>query len=446
MHMNNDFSAGDYRRLVIGADTVVPLRNGSFAHSINFDNAATTPPFASVMRDIEGFVPWYSSIHRGAGYKSRVSTEIYEDSRRKVMGFINASPERNTCIYVKNTTEAINKLSYRLCDGGGRCVILSSDMEHHSNDLPWREKFTVDYISLDRSGRLDVDDLERKLKQYRGHVRLVTVAGASNVTGYVNPVYRIASLAHSYGARILVDGAQLVAHRGLDMNPTDDGECIDYLVFSAHKMYAPFGTGVLVGPKDTFDWGPPEYSGGGTVKFVTHDFIRWEDPPEKEEAGTPNLMGAVALRASIRTLNSIRMKNIEARERDLTEYALKKLGGIPELALYGDREISEDRVGIISLNLGSVSHRVVAEALAGEGGISVRDGCFCAQPYVQKLLGLRREEILEYANDPAEARPGMVRISFGLYNTYGEVDRLCDCLGYIRRNRGYMEYKYGYGR
>lgn len=431
-----------YRKLVAGADTMVPLSTGEFVPYVNFDNAATTPPFISVLRSIMDFAPWYSSVHRGAGYKSKVSTDVFEGSRAAILNFFNADTDEYSVIYVKNTTEAINKLSNRLCESPQRDMVLSTDMEHHSNDLPWRKNYRVDYINIDSSGRLDINDVEYKLKKYRGDVKLITVSGASNVTGFINPYHTIASIAHRYGAKIMVDGAQLVPHVKLDMKCQNSDERIDFLAFSAHKMYAPFGTGVLIGPKDEFEKGEPDYTGGGTVKMVTHDFIRWEEPPLKDEAGSPNLMGVVALKTAIDTLNAVGMDNVEEYEGYLTKYALREIKDIPGIKIYGDDFGSSDRLGIISINLEGIYHGLLAEILSREAGVAVRSGCFCAQPYIQKLLAFNSRQIEYFKKNPETPRPGMVRISFGIYNNRQEIDRLAKALSYISMNRDYYSQKY----
>lgn len=411
----------NYRRMVVGVEAPVPLKDGQYVTGINFDNAATTPPFNNVMKAIIRFSPWYSSIHRGTGYKSTISSEIYEESRNEVLKFVGADPNYYTAIFVKNATEAINKLSYRLCKKDKKCMILSTSMEHHSNDLPWRDKYNVGYIDVNDDGTLSIDDLKYKLKKYRKVVRLVAVTGASNVTGAKNPIYQIAKLCHKNGVKILVDGAQLVPHCPVDMGEPGDSDNIDFLVFSAHKMYAPFGIGVLIGPKEVFMEGSPDYVGGGTVKFVTHDYVSWDDPPEKEEAGSPNVIGATALMASIRTLDSIGMKNIEKYERQLTAYALEKLKLIPQVIFYDNVPV-ENRVSIIPFNIKGMEYDKVAQLLSDFGGIAVRCGCFCAQPYVQSLLKISPIEAKKYINNKDMKRPGMVRVSFGLYNTYNEID------------------------
>ncbi|MCD3328254.1 aminotransferase class V-fold PLP-dependent enzyme, partial [Clostridium botulinum D/C] len=228
-----------YRKLVVAVNTKVPLINGEYGQAINFDNAATTPPFTTVVDEVIKFMYLYSSVHRGFGYKSQFSTKVYENSRNVVAKFVNCDTKYNSIIFVKNTTEAINKLSNMLYSKLKDYVILSTDMEHHSNDLPWR-KYNIDYIGLDKNFRLSLDDLKTKLQNYNGKVKLVTVTGASNVTGFKNSIHEIAKLAHMYGAKILVDGAQLVPHSAVDMKPMDSDEHIDYLAFSAHKLYAPF--------------------------------------------------------------------------------------------------------------------------------------------------------------------------------------------------------------
>lgn len=420
-----------YRNLVVGVDKKVPLDNGSYVTGINFDNAATTPPFYSVLEEIMKFAPWYSSIHRGTGFKSQISSGIYEKSRIVIGNFVGADLNNDVIIFVKNTTEAINKLANKLHDYDNKSVVLCTKMDHHSNDLPWRDKYEVHYVDIDKCGRLDLNSLEDNLIKYKGRVKLVSVVGASNVTGYINPIHEIASIVHEHDSKILVDGAQLVPHSPVNMKPATAQDHIDYLAFSGHKMYAPFGTGVLIGPKKSFLNGPPDYSGGGTVKIVSEDFVLWDDPPEKEEAGTPNLMGVVALVASINTLSKLGMHNIELYENSLLNYALDKIRNIGEIDLYCSnddkfRNSLTTRVSIIPFNIRGVHHETTANLLSAKSGIAVRNGCFCAQPYVQKLLNISKDEMIFYAEnyDSHLKRPGMVRLSFSLYNTYEEIDTL----------------------
>lgn len=416
-----------YRDLVVGSNSLVRLNNGNSVHYINFDNAATTPPFQAVLKEIVEFSPIYSSVHRGTGYKSIVSSSIYEEGRDVVLDFVGGDRDYHTVVFLKNTTECINKLSYRLNDTLKDKVVLTTYMEHHSNILPWKYKYNTDFVEIDSHGRLCLEDLEFKLKLYKGKVGLVTVTGASNVTGYTNPIYIIAKLCHKYGAEILVDGAQLIPHSKFLMKSIDDPEHIDYLVFSGHKMYAPFGTGVLVAPRKTFIHGFSEQLGGGTVKFVSTKDTIWAEPPQKEEAGTPNLMGVVALTTSIKTLQILGMKKIEEYERSLTRYALDLLKDIPRIILYDDFDI-ENKVSIVSFNMDGIDHSELAALLSKEGGIALRNGCFCAQPYIQRLLKMSDEDIEKYKVNEGLPRPGMVRISFGLYNDFNEIYLLAHLL------------------
>lgn len=429
------------KNLIVGGNSLVRLENGNLVNYINFDNAATTPPFQSVLNEIVDFSNTYSSVHRGTGYKSIISSMIYDEGREIVLNFVGGNKEYHTVVFLKNTTECINKLSYRLQDTLKDKVVLSTYMEHHSNLLPWKYRFTTDYVEVDSMGRLCLEDLEFKLKLYKGKVGLVAVTGASNVTGYINPIYDIARICHSYGAKILVDGAQLIPHNHFDMKPIDSPEHIDYIAFSAHKMYAPFGTGVLIAPKNTFEKGFSEHIGGGTIKFVSIKDTIWADPPEKEEAGTPNLMGVVALSTSIKTLQNLNIQNIEEYERNLTKYALDLLKNIPQLILYDDMNV-EEKVSIISFNMEGLNHDELATMLAREGGIAVRNGCFCAQPYVQRLLKISDEDMKKYMNDESLLRPGLVRISFGLYNDYNEVYLLAYLLNEISKDIEFYKNKY----
>ncbi len=415
------------RTLVSGTDTLVKLYNGEVKTFINFDNAATTPPLNSVLETIRNFSPYYSSVHRGGGLKSEISSNVYENGRKTVLNFVKGDESFHTVIFLKNTTECINKLSYRLKNFLENKIVLVTYMEHHSNMLPWREKYKTDYIEIDSTGRLCLEDLEFKLMLYRGNVGLVCITGASNVTGYVNDIHKAAEICHKYGAKILVDGAQMIPHMPFDMKPVDDAQHIDFVAFSAHKVYAPFGIGVLIAPKEIFDAGCSEFVGGGTVKFVSKDDVIWEDPPQKEESGTPNLMGVLALTESIEALQRIGMNFIEEYERALTAYALYNLSRLKGIALYDDFDI-ERKVSIISFNMARYHHLKLSKLLGNEGGIGVRNGCFCAQPYVQRLLKISKEDMLKFRNCSKDHQPGMVRISFGFYNDYSEVDRFLEIL------------------
>jgi cysteine desulfurase/selenocysteine lyase len=361
------------RDRIIGLDTKVPLLDGRLTTYVNLDNAASTPVLLDVMEAVERFMPYYSSVHRGTGFKSRVSSVAYDQAHEIIAQFVGADPETNFVVFGKNTTEAINKLSYRL-PLADDAVIISSQMEHHSNDLPWRNRAQVVHVACTADGRLDEGDLDRKLAKYGGKVALVAVTGASNVSGFIQPIHRLARKAHQAGAKILVDAAQLAPHRRVDMKPDDHPDHLDFVAISAHKMYAPFGTGALIGPKHVFMQGPPEYPGGGTVEVVTLDEVHWAGMPDRDEAGSPNVVGAVAMAVAAKTLMEIGLDNVAAHEEELIAYTLECLGQVTGIQIYGqsDPAKASEKVGAIPFNLKGVSHFLVAAILGYEGGIGVR--------------------------------------------------------------------------
>jgi cysteine desulfurase/selenocysteine lyase len=438
----------DLKKQVVGVDEKVPLIDGSERRYVYFDNAASTPTFLNIQQKVDEFNKWYSNVHRGTGFKSQLSSWVFEEARAVIADFVRADATASV-IFCKNTTEAINKLAGRFqCPAAGeeKPIILTSIMEHHSNELPWRKVGRVIHVGLNPDGTVNQDDLYRKLDQHRGQVQLVAITAASNVTGYVNPVHEYAQKAHEAGAQIVVDAAQMGAHRPIDVKPNNDPGHIDYLAFSAHKMYAPYGIGVLVTQKNIFKVGSPEYVGGGTVDIVSLESAYWKDLPEREEAGTPDIVGVVALAKAITMLQEIGFDTIIDHETALTAYALKRLAEIPEVVIYGDTnaESARDRLGVIALNIRGMSHALVAAILSYEGGIGVRNGCFCAHPYVKQLLGVDEEESREVeaqiiARDRSRL-PGMVRISFGLYNTEEEIDQLIDMLKTIVKKQYKGEY------
>ncbi len=424
----------DYSSLFVGLDALVPLIDGSCRRYINFDNAASTPPMKAVQQVVDDFLVYYSSVHRGTGFKSQLSTHAYEQARSIVMDFVGANSVDHTCIFGKNTTEAINKLARRLPLFGKRNIVLASAMEHHSNDLPWRAAGRVIHVRLTPEGQLDLDDFEAQLARFADQIALVALSGASNVTGFLNPIHQLAEKVHAIGAMFMVDCAQLAPHRKINILPLDDPAHLDFISLSAHKMYAPFGTGALIGRRDVFEHGDPDMTGGGTVEIVTLNNVVWSDPPEREEAGSPNVVGAVALAAAIHQLEAVGMTEVAHHEAALTRYALEKLAALPDIILYGDTNPSTamDRLGVIPIQLKKVPHFLAAAVLGFEFGIGVRSGCFCAHPYILHLLGLTDEQSAEVRRRMIEGdkseMPGLIRASFGLYNSPQEVDLLVDAL------------------
>ena len=425
------------RDQIVGLETPVPLLDGSSRAYINFDNGASTPALRGVVEKVDQLMETYASIHRGAGFKSLVSSRAYEQAHQIVLDFVGGDPRTDVVIFGKNTTEATNTLA-AVTPWEQDDVVLCSVMEHHSNDLPWREYARVVYIGMDADGQLDMNDYVSKLRQHAGHVRLVAVTGASNVTGFIPPVYAMAELAHRYGTRILVDSAQLAPHRAIHKGAAGEPRTLDFLTLSGHKMYAPYGTGALIGPKDYFEQMPPQMRGGGTIEMVTQDEVYWAASPERNEAGSPNVAGAVALAASLRILSAVGMDAVAQHEKELTGHILRRLREVDRLRVIGsaDPERLDDRLGVIAFNLDGVHHSLVAAILAYEGGIGVRNGCFCAHPYILRLLNVSGETYRDFrgrvlSGDRSDL-PGLVRVSFGCYNTLEEIDTLVEWLQRIR--------------
>jgi selenocysteine lyase/cysteine desulfurase len=419
------------RHQIVGAEIEVPLLDGSHRRYVNFDNAASTPALRPVYDKVNEFMSWYSSVHRGTGFKSQIATGAYELAHHVVACFVGADPETNTVIFGKNTTEAINKLARRF-PLEEEDVVLCSVMEHHSNDLPWRQQARLIHIGVHDDGSLDEDDFDRLLREHAGRVKLVAISGASNVTGHLTPIHRLAEKAHAAGAKILVDAAQLAPHRAIDMRPDDDAGHLDFVALSAHKMYAPYGTGALIGPLEVFGHGEPDMVGGGTVNIVTLDSVDWTAPPDRDEAGSPNVVGAVALAQAILSLQEIGMEALALHEAELTAHALRRLQEIDGVEVYGltDPNRASERVGVIPFNVRGMDHYKVAAVLSFEGGIAVRNGCFCAHPYILRLLQVSGGEALRHQQDILNGTrvglPGLVRMSFGCYNTIEEVDHAAE--------------------
>ncbi|HLX11296.1 MAG TPA: aminotransferase class V-fold PLP-dependent enzyme [Bacteroidota bacterium] len=433
---NGKMTVADLRRDIIGIDSEVELLDGSQVRYVFLDNAASTPTLRSVMNCIEDFMPWYSAVHRGTGVKAAVASQLWDASHRIVAEFVGADPATNCVAMVKNTTEAINKLAYRMRFRKGD-IVLTTAMEHHSDDLPWRRHAEVLHVPVDEQGNLSLDALRKTLKSHKSKIKMVAVNGASNITGICNPIHDIAKWAHEAGAKIFVDAAQLAPHRKIDILPDDDPSHIDFIAFSAHKMYAPFGTGVLIGPKAFFAQGEPDMIGGGVVTVVTLDGIEWTNPPHKEEAGSPNVVGAIALAKAISVLQEVGLDAIAAHERELMTYTYDRIRSMKKLRFYGPTKDFSNKVGVVTFTIDGMDHALVSAIFGMEGGIGLRNGCFCAHPYVKHLLKISeaedRKTTKEILAGNKSHMPGMVRASYGCYNNEEDVDRFVEMLNRIVR-------------
>nr|WP_308250884.1 aminotransferase class V-fold PLP-dependent enzyme [Nonomuraea rhizosphaerae] len=394
---------------VLGADLEVPVKGGRLVTYANLDYAASAPCLEPVNAAVTAALPAYSSVHRGAGYASQLTTARYEQARHTVRAFVGARAE-DAVIFTRNTTDATNLLARCLPEGTTAVVF---DTEHHASLLPWQRSVRLAPPAFPGAAVRAADEA---LAGIDGP-KLLVVTAASNVTGELWPIAALAHIAHRHGARILVDAAQLVPHRRLNLTALD----LDYVVFSGHKLYAPFGAGALIGRRDWLSDGEPYLKGGGAVRSVA-DEAEWHDDAEpRHEAGTPNVLGAIALAAACDALSATGWSPLVREEERLIarlRAGLAGIDGVHELSLWGP---DHPRVGIVSFVVDGHSAREVAEALSNEYGIGVRDGKFCAHPFVRHLLGTKDGGC---EDDTASA----VRASIGIGTTEEHVDRLIGAL------------------
>jgi selenocysteine lyase/cysteine desulfurase len=397
---------------VVGARLSVPLVTGDRITYANLDHAASAPCLEQVRDAVDELLPWYASVHRGAGFASQVSTKVYEQARNTLRRFVGAR-NSDTVVFTRNTTDSLNLLAKSL---PRRTSVVLFDTEHHAALLPWRGP-NVRRVQTPESAAAAVPALEAALKLCPEGPRLVVVTGASNVTGELWPVAELAQVARRFGARIALDAAQLAPHRPVDIKALD----VDYVVLSAHKLYAPYGAGALIGRADWLQAAEPYLVGGGATKSVVdwgdHLGVAWSAVPERHEAGSPNVVGVHALAAACDTITRHGWDRIVAHEQALLtrlREGLRSIPGLHELAIFsGD----QDRVGVVSFTIHGHEAGLIAAALSAEYGIGVRDGAFCAHVATRRLLD---------RVDATEQRA--LRASLGLGSTVEHVDRLVAAL------------------
>ena len=391
--------------------TEVPLVDGTSTRFVNFDYAASAPALASVHRVVTTAIAHYASIHRGQSYLSRLSTAAYERARGIVAELTGARSDDVT-IFTRNTTDALNLLQRAI---PGRAVHF--DFEHHANLLPWRRGAST-VVSAAAGVAETLAALELELE--REPAAVVTVSGASNVTGECPPLSAIAEITHRHGARLVVDGAQLAPHRPIDLRASG----IDYLACSGHKLYAPYGGGALIGRRDWLDAALPHQYGGGAVTAVTLSDVQWKPSPARHEAGSPNLVGAVALGAAFEALHAIGFDAIREHELALHQQLLDGLGrlGIAPLRIWPELR---DLVGVASFSVPGYRPDLVAAYLSAEHGIGVRGGRFCAHPLLQRF-GL--------------GDTGAVRVSIGLGTGSEDVEAILKALDRLLANGPAWQY------
>ncbi len=403
MEIPLSFTAGQY----VGDDLWVSVLDGRPRQYVDLDTAATSSASVVVARAVQDFLPWYASVHRGAGIRSQLTSARYEEAREIITRFVGGDPATHVALFPRNTTEALNLLAFRL--GLTRDdVVVTTAVEHHANLLPWQRYAQLRVVDVDRQGTFDVAAVEAALDQHP-RPRVLAVSGGSNVTGWLPDLRAIAAAARQRGVLTVVDGAQLVPHRPVDISALG----IDVIAFSGHKMYAPFGAGALVAPRALLAGGEPFLVGGGAVGAVSFDDVIWADGPDRDDAGSPNVIGVVALTAAADELRSDGWSAVRAHEDHLVRALDSELRSVPGLRRLGP--VTGDRLPVAAFNLEGVPHGLLAARLANEYAIGTRSGCFCAHPYMGRLLGLTDAEVAQFHTDVRAGNrhrlPGAVRVS-----------------------------------
>ncbi|MCB5167166.1 aminotransferase class V-fold PLP-dependent enzyme [Streptomyces bambusae] len=408
---------------VLGRDVTVPLVTGGEVTYAALDYAASAPALQRVWDDVAAYAPYYGSVHRGAGYLSQLSTDLFEQSRAAVAEFLDCR-DGDQVVFTRSTTDSLNLLAQALPAG---CQVFVFETEHHASLLPWRDAH-VTYLNAPRTPAQAVATLERALADRDPYgPALVCVTGASNVTGELWPVRELAAAAHAHGARIVLDAAQLAPHHAVSIADLD----VDWVAFSGHKLYAPFGSGVLAGRADWLQEAEPYLAGGGASRQVARREdggvdVAWHTTAARHEAGSPNVIGVYAIASACRALTEAGFDRLVEREQSLVRRVREGLAAVPAvkvLSLFGD---DAPRVGVISFVVEGWNSSHFAAALSAEYGIGVRDGLFCAHPLVRTLLGSEPQEAGECGSPeggPGERSLNAIRVSFGAGTPDEHVDR-----------------------
>jgi selenocysteine lyase/cysteine desulfurase len=420
-------AAGRPLAAVTGAEIQAPLIQGGHVRYANLDYGASAPALSVVSAYLNEILPFYASVHRGAGYASQISTSVYENSRNIVREFVGGRAD-DSVIFTRNTTDSLNLLAGCLpvVDHHHTGEVLYLDIEHHANLLPWQG---VPHRSVVASETIEGTVAALRAELEHGDVSLLAVTGASNVTGEILPIRRLAALAHEFGARIAVDAAQLAPHRRINIAADD----VDYLAFSGHKLYAPFGAGVLVGRPDWLDAGTPHLAGGGAVSEARLDGVSWATGPARHEGGSPNVLGAATLARATQVVAALDQEQWHAHEAAIRSFlveGLQKIDGVTVHQIFSDTNPDTDTIGVVNFSVAGYDAGLVAAYLSAEHGVGLRDGRFCAHPLL-KRLGL-----------PS----GSLRASFGVGSRLEDAQRLLAGIDELRRTGLGWDYVVDSGR
>jgi cysteine desulfurase/selenocysteine lyase len=376
------------------------------------DSAASSQKPRAVIDEVANcYASEYANIHRGGYYLSQALTSKYEVARETVKNYIGAKSSKEI-IFVRGATEAINLVAqtWGRQNLGPNDEIILSQMEHHSNIVPWQilrdeKNITITVSPIDDKANFLLEDYARLLSE---KTKLVAITHISNALGTITPIKEIIKLAHNVGALVLVDGCQSLPHMGIDVNELD----ADFYVFSGHKIYGPTGVGALYGKQALLENMPPYQGGGDMIRSVTFEKTTYNELPHKFEAGTPNIVGGIGLAAAIDYVNTLGIENICDHEQELLEYALEQITEVKGMELRGQ---ADNMAGMLSFTMESAHPHDIGTIL-DQDGIAIRAGHHCAQP------------VMDFMNIPATARA-----SFGLYNTTNDIDRLINGLHKVNR-------------
>ncbi|MET8979730.1 aminotransferase class V-fold PLP-dependent enzyme [Streptomyces sp. NPDC004539] len=425
---------------VLGRDVTVPLVTGGEVTYAALDYAASAPALQRVWDDVAAYAPYYGSVHRGAGYLSQLSTDLFEAARKTVAEFLDCR-EDDELVFTRSTTDSLNLLARTV---PANCQVYVFETEHHASLLPWQHT-DVTYLDAPRTPEEAVATLGRALSERDTTApALFCVTGASNVTGELWPIRELAATAHAHGARIVLDAAQLAPHHPVSVRDLD----VDWVAFSGHKLYAPFGAGVLAGRTDWLHAAEPYLAGGGASRKVSRAAdgsveVEWHENAARHEAGSPNVIGAYAIASACKALTEEGFGNLVARERHLIAKVREGLADVPQvrvLSLFGD---DAPRVGVLSFVVDGWNSSHFAAALSAEYGIGVRDGLFCAHPLVNHLLGATATE----AGECGEAASlNAIRVSFGAGTPDEHVDRFVTAVRELVTQGAKLTYRTENGR